>query len=130
MVRVLQQAREAHGFTVVDCGVPVGNCEEIVLAAATHLIWVLPARPGAARRARRLLALFPGDAAREEIVVAREDRQAVSKASTEDLAELAARRHAPLVLMPHVADIGEKGPEQGLEAAGLSLDAIRAVLDR
>lgn len=130
MARVLQQAREAHGFTVVDCGVPAGDCEEIVLAAATHLIWVLPARPSTARRARRMLALFPSDAARGEIVVAREDRQAVTKASMEDLAELATDRRAPLVLMPHVADIGEEGPEQGLEAAALSLDAIRAVIDR
>ena len=130
LVRVLQQAREAHGFTAVDCGVPGGGCEEIVLAAATHVIWVLPVRPSAARRSRRLLALFPGDASREEVVVAREDRQAASKASTEELAELAADRRAPLVLMPHVADLGEEGPEQGLEAAALSLDAIRAVLDR
>lgn len=130
LVEALEQAREAHCFTVLDCGVPGGSCEEIVLAAATHVIWVLPVRPSAARRSQRLLALFPGDAARAEIVVAREDRQAASKASTEELAELAADRRAPLVLMPHVADIGESGPEQGLEAASVSLDAIRAVLDR
>jgi MinD-like ATPase involved in chromosome partitioning or flagellar assembly len=130
MARVLQQAREAHGFTVVDCGVPAGHREEIVLAAATHLIWVLPARAGAARRARRTLELFPGDAARGEIVVARDDRQSANKAATEELAEIAAGRRAPLVLMPHVGDVGEEGPEQALDAAALSLDAIRAVLDR
>jgi MinD-like ATPase involved in chromosome partitioning or flagellar assembly len=130
LVRVLQQAREAHYLTLVDCGVPGERCEEIVLAAATHVIWVLPVRPSAARRSRRLLGLFPGDASRDEIVVAREDLRAATKASAESLAALASERRAPLVLMPHVSDLGEHGPEQGLEAAAVSLDAIRAVLSR
>jgi MinD-like ATPase involved in chromosome partitioning or flagellar assembly len=130
LLRVLQQSREAHGLTVVDCGVPGGSRDEVVLAAATHVLWVLPVRPSAARRSRRLLGLFPGDASRAEVVVAREDVRATTKAATEELADLAAERRAPLVLVPHVGDLGESGPEQGLAAAALSLDAIRSVLDR
>ncbi|HEY1853315.1 MAG TPA: hypothetical protein VGG40_01895 [Solirubrobacterales bacterium] len=129
MVRVLADARGAHALSVVDCGVPAGGCEEVVLAAATHLVWVLPATPGGARRARRLLSLFSADAARREVVVARA-QAAEGRAHTEELAALAVDRRAPLVLMPHVPDLGERGPEAGLEAAALSLDAIRAVLHR
>jgi MinD-like ATPase involved in chromosome partitioning or flagellar assembly len=129
MVRVLHEAREAHTLSLFDCGVPGSSCKEIVLAASTHVAWVLPATPSGARRARRLLGLFPSDPSRREIVVARE-HPGGGRARTAELAELAADRRAPLVLMPQVPDLSERGPEAGLEAAALSLDAIRAALRR
>lgn len=129
VVRVLHDAREAHDLTVVDCGIPGGDCEEVVLAASTHLLWVLPATPGGVRRAGRLLGLFPRDPARRELVVAH-DHGVGTRARTDELAALASARAAPLVLLPYVPDLGEQGPEAGLEAAAPSLDAIRAVLRR
>ncbi len=130
LVELLRQSRQAHRLTVVDCGVPGGSREEIVLAAATHVIWVLPATAAGARRARRLLGLFPVDPERAEVVVAREDPTVESRSQTEELGGIAAERCAPLVLMPHVPDLGTHGPEAGLEAAAISLDAIRGVLNR
>lgn len=129
VVRILHDAREAHELTVVDCGVPGGDCEEVVLAASTHLVWVLPATPTGVRRAGRLLGLFPRDPARRELVVAH-DHGVGTRARTDELAALAAARSAPLVLVPYVPDLSEQGPEAALEAAAPSLDAIRAVLRR
>ena len=128
LVRILQQARRAYRLSVVDCGVPVGEREEVVLAAATHLIWVLPATAVGARRARGMLDLFPIDPARREIVVARAAPTALAGVAADELDELAAERRAPFVQIPPVGDLGEHGPEQALAAAADSLDALRTGL--
>ncbi len=128
LVKLLQQSRRDYQLSIVDCGVPVGEREEVVLAAATHLIWVLPATVVGARRARGLLDLFPVDLLRSEIVVARDDPTVPTADLAAELDTLAAGRLAPLVRMPAIADLGEHGPEQGLEAAADSLEALRAVL--
>ena len=40
---VLDDARGAHALTVVDCGTLTRAAEQIALAAASHIAWVLPA---------------------------------------------------------------------------------------
>lgn len=130
LVSLLQQSRRAYPLSVVDCGVPVAEREEVVLAAATHVVWLLPATAVGTRRARGLLDLFPVDPSRREIVVARDDATVPSGSLGHELEALAAGRLAPLVRMPTVADLAEHGPEQGLKAAAESLDELRALLNR
>jgi hypothetical protein len=127
--RLLADARAAHRLTVVDCGALRGHVDRLVLAAASHVAWVLPATVSGARRAAPVLELFGADPARREVVVARRD-VAGRKPPTDDLTALAASRNAPLVLMPHVPDLGEEPAARALEAVQVTLQAIRGVIDR
>lgn len=127
--RLLADAREAHRLTVVDCGTLGGAVAARVLAAATHLIWVIPATRSGIRRARPVLELLGIEPERRELVVARRDASG-RRSPVEDLATLAEARAAPLVLMPHVSDLGERDAEDGLEAGAVALDAIRSVVSR
>ena len=43
VLRVLADAREAHGLTVADTGTLARGAEQAALAAATHVAWTLPA---------------------------------------------------------------------------------------
>lgn len=127
--RLLGDARRAHPLTVVDCGTVRTATERAVLAAATHVAWVVPATLGGVRRARRTLEVFGIDRERGEAVVARHDAGGRA-APTEELAALAHTRAAPLVLMPHVPDLGEEDVEGALEAAALTLESLRGVIRR
>lgn len=127
LTRILRAAREAHALTVVDCGVPGTAADVQVLAAATHVAWVLPATAGGIRRAERVLGLFPMGA--RELLVARHEA-AGRAAPVAELTELAATRDAPLVLMPHLPDLAERPTAEALDAARLSLDAIAMALRR
>ena len=64
---VLAAARRRHALTVVDAGTVRAPGTRELLLAATHVIWVAAERPGAAGRARGLLAgpLVPALAARQ-----------------------------------------------------------------
>lgn len=127
VARLLSDARAAHQLTVVDCGglrAPIDRC---VLELATHVAWVLPATTSGLRRAGPVLELFAVEASRREVVVARRDTTG-TKPPIDELTALAGSRGAPLVLMPHVPDLGETSPDEGLDAAQLTLQAIRGVL--
>jgi hypothetical protein len=127
--RLLRDARVDHALTVVDCGTLGRALDRLALAAATHVAWILPATASGVRRATPVVEQFGLDPERREIVVARKDPCAV-KPPLEVLAALAEARHAPLILMPQVPDLGERHPDEGLEEAGVTLDAIEAVLSR
>jgi hypothetical protein len=127
--RLLADARAAHRLTVVDCGALRGPVDRLVLDAASHVAWVLPATLSGVRRAGPVLELFGSDPTRKELVVARRDA-GERKPPADDLTALAAGRHARLVLMPHVPDLGEEPAARGLEAAQVTLQAIRGVIDR
>ena len=45
ILRVLADARDAHGLTVADTGTLARGAEQATLAAATHVAWTLPATP-------------------------------------------------------------------------------------
>lgn len=129
VARLLSDARAAHELTVVDCGSLRGAIDRYVFELASHVAWVLPATTSGLRRAGPVLELFGVEASRRELVVARRDATG-RKPPSEELTALASSRGAPLVLMPHVPDLGEESPDQGLEAAELTLQAIRGVLGR
>jgi Flp pilus assembly CpaE family ATPase len=127
--RVLHDAREAHALTVVDCGTLNHAADRWVLAAATHVAWVLPATDSAVLRGERVLAAIPSLAGRPELIVARPDASG-HRPPTPVLKQLAAERAAPLVLMPHIPDLVEHPPEEALEAASVTLAAMEAVVRR
>jgi Flp pilus assembly CpaE family ATPase len=129
IARVLDDARQAHALTVVDCGTPRGAIEAQILETATHVVWVVPATAGGIARGRQVLDLFGSGSWRAEAVVARRD-STEGRAGLDLLSELAASRSAPLVLMPHVPDLASRGPDTALELAGVTLEAIRTVLRR
>lgn len=127
VARVLSDAVEAHGLTVVDCGTLCRPAEQLALACATHVLWVLPATPSGAQRAGRVLEstlpYLPG----REVLVARRDASA-RQAPMPDLEALADGRRAPLVLMPNVPDLTEQPVASVIDAAQVTLGAIAAVI--
>ncbi len=129
LARLLRDARQAHALTVVDCGTLRTAPEREVLAAASHVAWVVPATLSGARRGRRTLELFGIDRERREMLVARHDG-AGRTAPAEELTALAAGRGAPLILMPDVPDLGEEAGEPARDAAAITLDAIWSSIRR
>ncbi|WCB91849.1 hypothetical protein DSM104299_00527 [Baekduia alba] len=127
--RVLADARAAHRLTVVDCGVPSEPIDHQVLDDASHLAWVLPATTGGLRRAQRTLDLFATLPGRREVLVARHDA-AGATAPIAALKALAAQRHAPLLLVPHIPDLAEESPDAALDLAGEALQALVAEMWR
>ena len=122
---VLDDARGAHALTVVDCGTLTRTAEQIALAQASHIAWVLPATPGGVRRGERVLDAVHRYLLGGELIVARRD-QREPKAALGELKRLARERDATLVLVPHVPEIHDAA----LDAAQVSLQAIHGVLVR
>ena len=125
---LLAHAREAHGLTVIDCGMLTRHAEQAVAAAATHVAWVLPAtRPGAERGRRSLEAAprIPGT----ELLVARGDARQ-SRAPLRDLRRMAGQRRALLVLVPYLSGL-DRGPvDAAVEEAQVPVQAILGALRR
>jgi Flp pilus assembly CpaE family ATPase len=126
---VLDDARVAHSLTVVDCGTLTREADQIALAKASHIAWVLPATRSGVRRASRMLeAINPEMRGREAIVARRDEREA--KAALADLKRIASARHATLILVPHLPDLGTANATDALETAQVSLQAIHGLLER
>ena len=126
---LLDDARVAHSLTVVDCGTLTREADQIALANASHIAWVLPATRSGVRRASRVLeAIDPQMRGRELVVARRDEREA--KAALADLKQIASARHAPLILVPHLPDLDRGNADEALETAQVSLQAIRGVLER
>jgi len=128
VLRVLSDAREAHGLTVADAGTLARTAGQAALAAATHVAWTLPASTSGVTRARRVLERI-APLARPEILVARAD-PAVHKPPVTELANLADERRAPLVLMPSLGDVAQCASAELAERSALALQAIGGVLRR
>ncbi|WP_155891975.1 hypothetical protein [Conexibacter woesei] len=129
--RIVEDARAAHGLTVVDCGVLAEPAQRVAAAMATHVVWVLPATPGGVLRARHVLGSggpLPGG--RPEVVVARRDATAERKAQTRELTTIADERRAPLVLLPHLPDLATGDVDAALAAAEVALEALSGALRR
>jgi len=127
--RVLRDAREAHALTVVDCGTLTRPADRSVLAAATHVAWVVPATESAVARGETMLAALAPITGRPELIVARRERSA-RRPPTSTLKQLATQRAAPLVLMPHVPNLVERPPGEALEQASVTLAVIEGALRR
>jgi len=128
LTRLLEDAREAHGLTVIDCGTLAREVDRVAAAAATHVAWVIPATAHGMSCGRRVL-----DATLQmrgkELVVARCDvRQA--KAPLRQLRRIAAERPAPLVLVPHLPALDAGKLDHAVEAAQVPVQAILGALRR
>jgi len=125
---LLDHACERYALTVIDCGTLAREADQVALAKASHVAWVLPAVEGAVRRARSVLeSVNPLGAA--ELVVARyDDRQ--PKAAVRELRRLAEQRHATLVLAPGLPDLAGGSVDHALELGQVSLQAIRGAVRR
>jgi hypothetical protein len=93
VVALMNAARPRHGLTVIDAGTARAPLTRELRRIATHVIWVAIARPGAAQRARALLAgpLVPMLAARQALVVRglRRSRGAGARQQAAELRQLA-----------------------------------------
>ena len=126
---VLEQARERYALTVIDCGTLAREADQIALAKASHVAWVLPASTSGVRRARPVLEAINPYLLGRELIVARHDGSA-RKPPLRELKRLAEGRQAPLVLLPSVPDVAAGDPRDALEIAQVSLQAIHGALTR
>jgi len=116
MELLLEHARERYALTVIDCGTLAREADQIALASATHVVWVLPATAGAAIRGRQLLdAIAPHQSGRE-ILVARHEPGDRRRALRE-LRDLARHRRALLILLPSVPELAPGNADAAFVAA-------------
>ena len=126
---LLDHARERYALTVMDCGTLAREADQVALAHASHVAWVLPATTGAIRRARRVLEAVSPHLLGGELIVARHHERE-RKAPLRELRRLAERRHATLVLLPTLPDLATADATAALEIAQVSLQAIHGALAR
>jgi Flp pilus assembly CpaE family ATPase len=126
---LLDHARERYALTVIDCGTLAREADQVALAKASHVAWVLPASSSGVRRTRPVLGAINPYLLGRELIVARHDPPE-PKAPLRELKRLAEHRHAALVLMPSVPDLATGNSTEALEIAQVSLQAIQGVLDR
>ncbi len=126
---LLEHARAHFALSVIDCGTLARQADQIVLAAATHVVWVLPATVSRVRTAGRVLEQVHPALPATELVVARHD-PTQPKAPMRKLRLLAAQRNAPLILMPAVGDLAGSSSGQALEVSQISMQAIHRQLRR
>ena len=126
---LLDQARERYTLTVIDCGTLSRDADQIALASASHVAWVLPATLSAMRRAHRVLAAATPQFFDQEVLVARHDGP-TRRAPLKDLRRIANDRGATLVLLPTVPDLATGDVAAALETALVSLQAIQGALAR
>lgn len=126
---LLDHARGRYALTVVDCGTLAREADQVALAKASHVAWVLPATGSGVRRARRVLEAANPCASGRELIVARHDERA-PRTAVRELKRLAEHRRAALVLFPSLPDLAVGQLDRALELAQVSLQAIAGALGR
>jgi cellulose biosynthesis protein BcsQ len=98
---LLREARAAHGLVVIDCGTG-WTADSAVVAAASHILWCVPATPTALARSGALLGsdVMPVAGRHRELLIAIA-RDAEPRVRVRRLHRLAARRCDGLILIPH-----------------------------
>jgi MinD-like ATPase involved in chromosome partitioning or flagellar assembly len=129
--RLLADARAAHVLTVVDCGTVAGEYERLALGSAGHVLLVVPATGSGIERAGRLAgqARELCAAGARVVLIARVDGRE-RKAPVSELAVIADRLSASVVLFPQLEDVYQRPAERALERAQLALQALHGVLAR
>ena len=126
---LLDHARRRYALTVIDCGTLARQADQIALAKASHVAWVLPATAGAVDRGRKTLdALAPHPSGREMLLARHmpSDRRRTMRG----LRGLARERRTPLILLPALPEITAGNPTTLLETAQVPLQAILGALAR
>lgn len=129
--RLLADAQAAHALTVVDCGTLAGEYERLALGSAGHVLLVVPASGSGIERGARLAAqaLEVCAAGARVALIARLDGRE-RKAPVSELAAMADRLSAGLVLFPHIDHLHQRPAARALEHAQLALQALQGVLAR
>ena len=122
---VLGEARSAHGLVVVDGGVLGSVGSRSALAAATHVLFVMPATAAGLQRAEQLLATELGPRHSVALVAVSPAEKALRARELRGLAE----RHVDrLVFVPHIAAL--ERCEGGAGQLELALTAVATLLRR
>jgi Flp pilus assembly CpaE family ATPase len=126
---LLDHARRRYTLTVVDCGTLAREPDQIALAKASHVAWVLPATLGAADRGRKTLDALASHPSGREMLIARHDPSA-RRTAVRELRDLARERRAPLILLPSLPEPATANTTAALEALQVPLQAILGALAR
>jgi Flp pilus assembly CpaE family ATPase len=123
---LLEQARAAHGLTILDCGTDHAAARA-VSRHASHVVWTMPATPAGVARARALLASDvapPPGGAREVLAAVASDHQ--SSVRVRALRQLARSRCDRVVLIPHsrALDAGDHGIAAALTALATTFRSV------
>jgi MinD-like ATPase involved in chromosome partitioning or flagellar assembly len=129
--RLLSDAQAAHALTVVDCGTLAGEYERLALGSAGHVVLVVPASGSGIERGAGLAAqaLEVCAAGARVVLIARVDGRE-RKAPVSELAAIADRLSARLVLFPQIDHLHQRPAAGALEHAQLALQALQGVLAR
>ena len=126
---LLDHARRRYTLTVIDCGTLARQADQIALAKASHVAWVLPATAGAVDRGRKTLdALAPHPSGREMLLARHQPSD--RRRALRELRDLARERRAPLILLPSLPELATGNPATALETAQVPLQAILGALAR
>ena len=128
LTRLLADAREAHGLTVVDCGTLAREVDQATASVATHIAWIMPATANGVTRGRRVLDAAPRLPGKELVVARCDVRQ--GKAPLRELRRIAGERRAPLVLVPHLPGLDAGKLDRAVDAAQVPVQAILGALRR
>jgi Flp pilus assembly CpaE family ATPase len=126
---LLDHARDRYALTVLDCGTLAREADQVALAKASHVAWVMPATESGVRRGRRVLEAASATLHGRELIVARHDDR-TPKTAMRDLRRLAEQRRATLVLFPSLPDLAIGQLQRALDRAQVSLQAIMGALTR
>lgn len=118
---LLDQARDAHGLVIVDCGTS-WRADSPVLAHATHVVWTIPATPVGLALGQSQLAVAP-PAGRTPEVLAATAITLRPRVPVRALRKLARSRCRQLVLIPHDEALAEGRPT----SSAATLRALAAV---
>ncbi len=125
---LLDDARAAHGLTVVDCCSPERAADQLVLATATHVVWLAPATTSARVRAGAALDAADLPIAGRELLAIRQDAADLPPATPSTWSEIAQRRDADVVLVPWIPQLGARPLAERIDQAFLSLEALAGAL--
>jgi Flp pilus assembly CpaE family ATPase len=126
---LLDHARRRYTLTVIDCGTLARQADQLALANASHVAWVLPATAGAVDRGRKTLdALAPHPSGREMLIARHEPRD--RGRAVRERRDLARERRATLILLPSLPELAEGNATAALETAQVPLQAILGALAR
>ena len=126
---LLDHARRRYTLTVIDCGTLARQADQIALAKASHVAWILPASTGAVDRGHKTLdALAPHPSGREMLLARHmpSDRRRALR----ELRDLARERRAPLILLPSLPELATGHTRAALETAQVPLQAVLGALAR
>jgi hypothetical protein len=131
LARLLADARDAHGLVVIDAGPPGGPDYDILIDAATHSLFVLPATAAALRQVALLApgSAFDGAAATRSALLAVATHPARS-AQMKQLRRLAEPHFDRLLLVPNVPALAAGRHQQAEPSLEGTFAALATLLRR